>query len=199
MVLTALGRVRSSASALYAADRDRTARSVRYAYTLKRQARVHIEVTDAAGDVVRTMGPRTQSRGGREWTWDGRDQAGRFVAPGSYRVLLTVTTTVGTMRVDRSVFVGPYRIRVSDATPRRGQKVRIRVDATERQKGRPVLVIAQPGGGERRVRTKPDGHGEFVATVRLRSAGDPGTLRIQAVGRDDRGHRESQALELPLP
>jgi flagellar hook assembly protein FlgD len=198
VVLTALGRLRSSADALYAADRDRTARSVRFGYVLKRRARVGIEILDAAGTVVRRMGPRSQAKGRREWTWDGRDRAGRFVPPGSYTMAMSVRTTVGTMRVTRSVFVGPYRISVSDTSPARGQRLRIRVVPTERQKGAPTLVLTQPGSSDRRVRTTKDRHGDFVATIRLRSGGEAGTLRIAVMGRDDRGHRESQARELPL-
>jgi len=197
-VLTALGRVRASASALHAADRDKKARTVRFGYPLRKRARVLVEVRDGTGDVVRRREPRTQDPGRREWTWDGRDQAGHFVAPGGYTVTITATTSVGTMRVTRSVWVGPFRISVSDATPGRGQKLRIRVDATERQKGAPSLVLTQAGGTPRRVRTTRDRHGDFVAEVRLRSGGGPGTLRIGVLGRDDRGHRESLARELPL-
>lgn len=198
VVLTTIGKVSRSASAIHAADRDRKARSVRLGYTLTKRARVGIEVLNAQGDVVRTRGARVQSKGKREWTWDGRGDAGSFVAPGSYTLVLTASTGVGTMRVERPVFVGPYRIGVSDSTPRRGQRLRIRVDATERQKGAPTLVITQTGGSERHVRTKKDRRGDYVATVRLRSSGDAGTLRIEVVGRDDRGNRERQARELPL-
>jgi flagellar hook assembly protein FlgD len=198
VVLTAIGKVSRSASALHAADRDTKARSVRFAYRLRTRARVRIEVTDAHGDIVRSRSARVQAKGRRDWAWDGRDQSGSFVPSGSYTVAITATTGVGTMRVQRSVFVGPYHVSVSDGTPARGQKLRIRVDPTERQKGAPTLVLTQAGGSERRVRTRKDRHGDYVATVRLRSGGDAGTLRIEVVGRDDRGHRETQARELPL-
>jgi flagellar hook assembly protein FlgD len=197
-VLTALGRVRASAGALHAADRDRRARTVRFGYVLRRRARVLIEVTDGSGDVIRHRASRTQDKGRREWTWDGRDMAGRYVGPGTYTVTISATTTVGTMHVVRSVYVGPYRIAVSDATPRRGQRLRIRVDATERQKGPPTLVLTRSGGGSRRVRTHRDKRGDYVAEVRLPTGGETGTLRIAVVGRDDRGHRETFARELPL-
>lgn len=198
VVLTALGKVRQSASALHAADRDSKARSVRVAYSLRTRARVRIEVQDAAGSVVRSRAGRSLAKGRRDWAWDGRDQGGSFVPSGSYRVVVSATTGVGTMRVERAVFVGAYRIGISDGTPGRGQRLRITVDPTERQRGSPRLVIAQPGGDERTVRTKRDSHGRFVATVRLRSGGDAGSLRIEVVGRDDRGNRERQARELPL-
>jgi hypothetical protein len=197
-VLTALGRVRASASAFHPADRDRLARTIRFGYPLRTRARVLVEVRNAAGDVVRRRESRIQDAGRREWTWDGRDQSGRFVSPGSYTVAITATTSVGSMRVVRSVYVGAYRISVSDATPRRGQKLRIRVDPTERQKGAPTLVLTQPGSSPRRIRTRRDRRGDFVAEVRLRSGGDTGTLRIAVTGRDDQGHREHLARELPL-
>lgn len=198
VVLTALRRVRPSTSAIHAADRDRAARSVRFGYTLATRARVGIEVRDGSGEVVRGRTARVQGKGQREWTWDGRDQQGSFVPSGTYRVTITATTGVGTMRIERSLFVGAYRIAVSDTTPRRGQRLTIKVDPTERQKGTPVVVLTQAGGTQRRVRTKRDKRGRYVATVRLRDGGDTGTLRIQVVGRDDRGHRESEVRELPL-
>lgn len=198
VVLTPIGKVRQSASAIHAADRDKRARSVRVTYPLRTRARVRIEVRDAQGEVVRSRAARSQAKGTHEWTWDGRDRSGSFVPSGSYDVVITATTGVGTMRIQRSVFVGAYRISVSDTTPARGQSLRIRVDATERQKGAPTLVLTQPGGSQRRVRTTKDKHGDFMATLRLGSGGDAGTLRIQVVGRDDRGHRETQARELPL-
>lgn len=198
VVLTTIGKVRRSASALFAADRDRKARSVRLAYRLDRRSRVRIEVTDAQGDVVRSRAARTQRKGTREWAWDGRDQSGSFVPSGSYVMAISATTGVGTMRVERPVFVGPYRIRLSDGTPARGQRLRIRVDPTERQRGAPTLLLTQAGGSERRVRTTKDRHGDYVATVRLRSGGDAGTLRIRVVGRDDRGHRETGVRDVPL-
>ena len=197
-VLTALGRVRASAGALHAADRDGKARSIRFGYPLRKRARVMVEVTNGTGEVVRRREARTQDPGSRQWTWDGRDQAGRFVSPGSYQVAITATTSVGTMRVVRSVSVGASRISVSDATPGRGQRLHIRVDPTERQESAPTLILTQSGGSPRRIRTQRNKRGDYVAEVRLRSGGDPGTLRIVATGRDDRGHRESLARELPL-
>lgn len=198
LVLTALGRVRASASAIHAADRDKRARTVRLGYPLRTRARVLIEVRNGAGEVVRRRASRIQDAGRREWTWDGRDQAGRFVPSGTYAISVTATTSVGTMRAARSVYVGPYRISISDTTPGRGQRLRIRVDATERQRGTPTLVLTQAGGSPRRVRTRRDRRGDFVAEVRLRSSGGPGTLRIVATGRDEGGQRESLARELPL-
>ena len=140
---------------------------------------------------------RTQDPGRREWTWDGRDQAGRFVTPGWYTVTITATTSVGTMRVARSVWVGPYRISVSDTTP---SAARSCASAWMRPSARRAPDPgAHPAG--RHPATRPD-HPRPARRLRgggpLRSGGGPGTLRIAVSGRDDRGHRESLARELPL-
>ena len=198
LVLTSLGRVGTSASALDAADRDRLARSVRVGFTLSRRARVRIGIEDASGRLVRTVRTRSMPAGRGGWTWDGRDGHGRFVPSGSYVAVVSATTSVGTLRARRSIHVGPYRIGVSDGSPARGERIRIRVDATERQRGAPTVVLTQAGSGDRVVRTQSDHHGAWVATVRLRSGGGSGTLRIRVVGKDQHGQRESETRDLPL-
>ena len=39
------------------------------------------------------------------WTWDGKDAAGAFVAPGAYRVSVTATGWVGATRLTRPITV----------------------------------------------------------------------------------------------
>jgi flagellar hook assembly protein FlgD len=198
LVVTALRGVRRSVGAFHAADRDRLARSVRIAYALTRYARVAIRIEDQDGDVVRSRSSRSQGKGRHDWVWDGRDDAGTFVRAGSYTIVVSATTRVGTVRTTRSVYVGAYRIGVSDATPGRGQGIRIRVDATERQKTVPILVLTQGGGSPRRVRMQRDGKGDYVSTLRLWKRGGSGSLSIRVVGRDQKGHVETQTRMLPL-
>jgi flagellar hook assembly protein FlgD len=199
LVLTSLGHVGTSPSALDAADRDRLARSVRIGFTLTHRAHVRVAIEDAHGAVVRTgIQGRSMPAGRRGWTWDGRDDRGRFVPSGDYVTVVTASTSVGTLRTRRSIHVGPYRVGVSDGTPARGQRVRIRVDATERQRGAPTLVLTQAGGIQRVVHTESDHRGGYVASIRLRSGGGMGVLRIRVVGKDQHGQRESETRELPL-
>jgi hypothetical protein len=199
LVLTSLGHVGTSPSGLDAADRDRLARSVRIGFTLTHRAHVRVSVQDAHGTVVRTgIQGRSMPDGRRGWTWDGRDDHGRFVPSGDYVAVVTASTSVGTLRARRAIHVGPYRIGVSDGTPARGQRIRIRVDATERQRGAPTLVLTQGGGIGRVVHTESDHQGGYVASIRLRSGGGTGVLRVRVAGKDQHGQRESETRELPL-
>jgi hypothetical protein len=50
---------------------------------------VRIEVVDATGRLVHRVELPQAAPGGRTWTWDGRDGAGRMAPPGYYRVRAT--------------------------------------------------------------------------------------------------------------
>ncbi len=47
---------------------------------------VRLQIVDAAGRVVRAAELPEAGAGARSWSWDGADDRGRPVAPGSYRV-----------------------------------------------------------------------------------------------------------------
>ena len=48
---------------------------------------------------------RAQGSGTHEWTWNGRNGAGDYVARGSYTLRLTVTSAIGTTAVKQKVLV----------------------------------------------------------------------------------------------
>jgi hypothetical protein len=62
----------------------------RACFTLTRDDTVQVEMVDASGDVVRVLGPAQPLQGGNEkadahcYPWDGTDDAGKPVAPGTY-------------------------------------------------------------------------------------------------------------------
>ena len=78
----------------------------------------------------------------------------------------------------------------SDATPRRGQKIRIRVYTTEPLKSSPKIRVSQPGHHDRVLGTKRVGSA-YMATITLRHSGKAVTLRIAALGTDKGGSRQS--------
>jgi hypothetical protein len=47
---------------------------------------VRLEIVDVSGRIIRRVDLGAAAPGPRLWLWDGRDQGGRMVAPGSYRV-----------------------------------------------------------------------------------------------------------------
>ena len=62
-----------------------------------------IEITDAAGQLVKTIPMGTQAAGEVGFTWDGTDQNGNFLPPGGYRI--TATADVGNEQVAQEVLV----------------------------------------------------------------------------------------------
>lgn len=59
-------------------------------------ARVTLEITDANGAVVRTIDLGAKSKGTSEVSWDGKDDEGNRLDPGTYRVKVTATDASGT-------------------------------------------------------------------------------------------------------
>lgn len=187
LVLTTVKSLSQSRRTIFSADKDKLAQSTRVGFTLLRKARVTWVIRDSAGRSVAThVGGAFLSKGKHAWTWAGRDQKGRYVKAGMYHAIITARTPAGTVRITRTIRVGAFRIETSDATPGRGQRIRIRVYSTEPLKSAPRLRISQPGHADRVVTTKRVG-GAFVATVALRSKGKAGALRIVALGTDARG------------
>ena len=62
-----------------------------------------IEITDAAGQLVRTVPMGTQSSGGVSFTWDGTDDAGNYMPPGAYKV--RATANIGNETVEQEVLL----------------------------------------------------------------------------------------------
>ena len=55
-------------------------------FRLRKPDRVRLEIVDGSGTVVRTLVPgRRLRRGTVTYTWNGRDDQGRFVAQGVYK------------------------------------------------------------------------------------------------------------------
>jgi len=60
-----------------------------------------LDITNAAGERVRTMDVSGLSPGTHVLTWDGRNDAGRVTAPGVYRAMLTVGSSAQVVRLVR--------------------------------------------------------------------------------------------------
>ncbi|MGE5274778.1 MAG: FlgD immunoglobulin-like domain containing protein [Verrucomicrobiota bacterium] len=65
---------------------DCATRAASIRFRLRKPDRVRVQIVDGSGDVVRTLVPgRRLRRGTVSYTWNGRDDAGRFVAQGVYK------------------------------------------------------------------------------------------------------------------
>ena len=191
LVLTTIKSTSQSHTAIYAADRDRFARSTRIAFTLTRRARVTWTIQDSSDRTVLTHASgRSMAKGRHAWSWDGRDRKGHFVKSGDYRAVISVRTSAGTITLTRKIHVGAFRITTSDSTPKRGQKLRIRVYTTEPLKSAPRIRVSQVGHHDRELGTKRVGS-SYIATITLQKSGKVGSLRITALGTDKGGSRQS--------
>jgi flagellar hook assembly protein FlgD len=198
LVLTSVKSASQSRSAIYSADRDSYAQSTRIAFTLTQRARVTWTIRDGDGRTVLThVNGTSMAKGRHAWSWDGRDHKGRFVQSGDYRAVITVRTSAGTVQLRRDIHVGAFRIETSDSTPKRGQKIRIRVYTTEPLKSAPSIRVSQTGHHDRVVGTKRVGS-SYLTTVTLRSSGKAGSLRISAIGTDKGGAKQSFTQVLHL-
>ncbi len=193
-VLTALRSPAASRSAIDVADGDALAPSVRFTVGLTQDATVTWAVYNVAGNVVRSyLNGAPTTAGSLGWTWNGRNDAGRVVADGTYRAVVRAVTSSGTVRYAVAVYVGPYRVRISDGTPARGQKVTVTVLATERQQSAPRLTIKQPGLAAYTVATSRLANGDYAATFTLHRSGSAGSLTVTIVGVDAAGNPDRQA------
>lgn len=65
---------------------------------------VSVEITNEAGEVVRTLSLGDQSAGLVEFTWDGVDNQGNPVEAGEYKISATVSTADGSTAATTYVF-----------------------------------------------------------------------------------------------
>jgi len=123
---------------------------------LRRRETVTVDVLDAKGDSVRTLVRRRREPAGRvSYTWDGRDNAERVVAEGSYRPRIQLERNGRTIVLPNPIRVDTTapRIRIVRVVPRvfspDGDGRRDRVTATYSidEKARAMMLV----DGQRRV------------------------------------------------
>ncbi len=197
-VYGSLGHVASSRSIFYPQDGDNLAMTTTFSMRLASPATVTWAVINAEGTVVRTFrADEAMDAGTHKQSWDGRDDAGAFVPRGTYRTL--VTATDGTLGASQSasVMTEAFRIKLSDTTPRRGQKITVTVTSPEILSAAPRVAFYQPGIGGWAVTAKRISTYSYRVTVTLRSSGT-GTMRVKAYGWDSGGRKQLTNTYFPL-
>lgn len=198
-VLTTLRSYRASRSAIHVSDGDALARSTGLSVHLSKQARVVWRVRDRAGDLVRTLREDDAVAPGKIVArWNGTDDQGLPVPDGWYRAVIAATTPDGVVRYDRRVWVGAYRVKLSDPTPRRGQRISVTLTASEPLEGPPRLRIEQPGLDAYGRTTQRVSGSTYRATFTLKSGGTQGRLRITIKGTDTGGGKDEQVESVRL-
>ncbi len=187
------------AEAFNGTDGDSLAATAAFDVELMRAATVSLRIKHADGGMVRTLQSDAAFPAGTFGAaWDGRDDQGAAVEDGRYFGVVTATTEAGSVTHRLKVWHGPFRLRASDKTPSRGQRVRFTVLATEPLAADPRLTIKQPGVNAFYWNTAKVGPNEYQAWVTLRSGGRAGMLQVTVTGRDVASRSESYLKSFEL-
>jgi flagellar hook assembly protein FlgD len=199
VVYAALAKVKSSVGTFFPQDGDTYGRTVAFSFTLRAAATVNWTIRDGAGTIVRTrLTDRPLPAGTYGFTWNGRNDAGAYVARGRYYSTVTATNGTYTVTQRSSVVADAFKIVPSDTTPGRGQRLTVTIYSAEPLKRNPTLVIIQPGYSNRSVSTTRVSSGVYRATVTLRSGGSGTTLGLRANGYDAGSRYQWSRISLPL-
>jgi hypothetical protein len=164
-------------------------------FRLRKPDRVRLQIVDGNGDVVRTLVPgRRLRRGTVSYTWNGRDDQGRFVSQGVYKPRVHLADQHRTidlpneMRVDTT----PPRISIVSLAPRTispngdGRNDRVRIAYRTSEPAHAILYV----DGRRVIFTRRqlqrsvlDWNGKIDGKAVL-----PGTYRVWLAAEDRAGN-----------
>ena len=125
--------------------------------------------------------------GALAWSWDGLDDTGRMVAPGTYTALLTAGNGVLSITSRTVLTVGAFKLTVSPTTASRGQNVTVTALSAEPLQAAPRLVINQPGLAARSLVMVKVATSTYRITTRLAAGGSAGTLGLKVTATDVAG------------
>jgi spore germination protein YaaH/flagellar hook assembly protein FlgD len=168
--------------AFYPQDLDTLAKTARATFRLARGAVTTLQVVAGNGTVVRTAWiGRRQAAGTVGWTWDGRGAAGAMVAPGSYTVVLTATSSVGTTTVRRAIVADAFAVVLSSTRLKAGRTLTVRFGSVEGLRTRPVVTLDQTGRPPVRRFARLLGPNRYEVSFVIGARGSgPATVRISA-------------------
>ncbi|MCW3010445.1 MAG: hypothetical protein JWO90_849 [Solirubrobacterales bacterium] len=129
-------------------NKDGRFETVAFNFKLKKADDVRLDVVDADGDAVRALAAgRIPAYTPRRFVWDGRDDRGRRVPDGTYRLRITLRdegraiTPLNAVRLDTKppepvvLVIGPERSPTPELLPTRdGRPATVRFDAPGRRK-----------------------------------------------------------------
>lgn len=186
-------------SLFFPQDGDALAAKVKAAFTLLAPATVNIRVLDRAGAVVRTgLADKALVAGPGTWTWDGRDDAGAFVARGTYRIAVTATNGAQAATQAVTVTADAFRLTTSVAAATRGKRLTITAVTSEALSTAPRVVVRQTGLAAWTITMTKTTATTWTAVVTPRKGGATGTLSLTAKATDARGGANSSVVKVRL-
>ncbi len=193
-----LGFATASPAVFFPQDADNLAPSTKLGFKLSGPATVDWAIVDAKGVVVRTI--KTHEAlvaGSYSYTWDGRNDAGSYVARGTYRSQVVSTDATTTQMLQLAVVADAFGMAVSDTTPARGQTITFTATSAEGLAAAPRVAVIQPGATIWSTSMTRVSTGVYRVSIRLRSS-QTGTLRLKVYGKDAGGRAQYSNLYLPL-
>ena len=185
-----------SKARFFASDSDSILPSTLLKVKLAVPASLHWRILNASGTTVRTIRNGQTPAGTTGFTWNGRNDAGAFVAQGSYRVVASGQTAQGDFSAERNVFMGAFQI--NPAAPAvRGSNLKVKLVSTEKLSGSPRVTVSQPGHAARTFTATKTGTNKYTVTIPVLN-GATGTLTIVVAGTDTKGGQQSSSVSLQL-
>jgi flagellar hook assembly protein FlgD len=83
--------------------RPRGGRIVRVSFTLGNEAKVNVIVVNSRERVVRRLFGKRVGPGELTFSWDGRNNRGRYIAPGTYTLRVKAANELGRLVEERPV------------------------------------------------------------------------------------------------
>jgi spore germination protein YaaH/flagellar hook assembly protein FlgD len=181
------GFLRWSPVAFDPQDGDSLGGSAKVTFQLNRTASTTLVIVDGSGAVVRTVWTDRQLPvGTARWSWDGRDSAKAFVAPGTYSALLTATSSLGVATLRRSIVVDAFVVSPSATTLAVGQVLTVAFTSVEPLRSRPVVTFTQPGIAPVKLSATLVSTGQYIVRFPV-GAGTAGDATLQIAARDIAG------------
>jgi flagellar hook assembly protein FlgD len=192
-VATQLGFVTTSKTLFYPQDNDRFAKTTTLGFRLAHPATVTWTIVDASGAVVATLLDAQPTAAG-SWTrvYDGRRTDGTRLRAGTYTSVVTASDDAATVSQAVAFTMNAFSIRPSDKTPKRGQRITVRVTSAEPLSTKPRLYVKQPGKSRWSVVMTKVSTYEWKATITLKKGGTAraGTVTFKVAAADKDGHSQ---------
>ncbi len=199
LVTTTIGWVRSTAGVIDPATPTAVVRDATLSFTLARPAVVTWSMADAKGRSVRFLAKGQQMAPGPvAATWDGRDDAGALVPPGTYTMVLRANDGVTQAVARTTVGVGPFRVVTSPAIPVHGKVATFTVTTALQVTGTPEVTIALPGVGVVAVPVARVDAATWRGKLKITAGARPGTATVVVTGTDASGTPVTASLPVAV-
>ncbi len=199
IISTTIGFVRTTASVMDPATPSATVRSADLSFTLARAASVTWSMADAKGRSIRFFAKgQSMAPGPQRVTWDGRNDAGALVAPGTYTMVVRADDGV-TRAVGRTtVGVGPFRVVAVPAAPVHGKLATFTVTTALTLTKPPTVTLKLPNGAAIDVALTPVDAGTWRAKLRIPKSAGAGNASFVVDAKDASGAELSSTIRIAV-